>query len=102
MLQGLHILYAHKHTKKPSITQTLRECVELAHRSWFEVAGTNGIIRVDDQVGGDSRTGNFDAYFVPYVGSKQYILGDVNGKDELRQVEGCDHVISLVEDFAEV
>ena len=72
---------------------------ELAHRSWFEIAGTEGIIRVDDQVGGDSRTGNFNAYFVPFEGSSKYIQGTKEGKDEVVNVDPCDHVIALVQRF---
>lgn len=71
----------------------------LAHRSWVEFVGRDGIIRIDDLVGGDSRTGNFDAYFVPFVGSSRFTLGDQAGKDEIVTVDACDHVIKLVEDF---
>jgi predicted dehydrogenase len=70
-----------------------------AHRSQFEIVCENGSIRVDDLVGGQGRTGDFSAYFVPFVGSGKYVRGDVMGKDTIVDVEECDHVDALVEDF---
>merc|ERR1712086_728584 len=69
------------------------------HRSQFEIVGETGAIRVDDLVGGQGRTGDFSAYFVPFVGSSQYVKADVMGKDIQIQVDPCDHVIRLVSDF---
>merc|ERR1712094_166618 len=43
-----------------------------AHRSQYEIVGDAGTIWVDDLVGGQGRSGNFDAYFVPFVGSSSY------------------------------
>ncbi len=60
----------------------------------------NGTVRVDDLVGGQGRSGDFSAYFVPYVGSGRYTKGDVMGKDVVVDVEESDHVDGLVEDFS--
>jgi hypothetical protein len=57
------------------------------------------VVKVDDLVGGQGRTGNFGAYEEPFVGSGRYIKGDVTGKDEVVEVEACDHVDALVDDF---
>jgi xylose dehydrogenase (NAD/NADP) len=70
-----------------------------AHRSQYEIVCELGTVRVDDLVGGQGRSGDFSAYFVPYVGSGRYTKGDVMGKDEVVEVEECDHVDALVEDF---
>ncbi|CAJ1397647.1 unnamed protein product [Effrenium voratum] len=70
------------------------------HRSQFEVVCENGLLRVDDLVGGQKRSGNFGAYETPFVGSTEYVQGDAMGKDEVISVEGCDHVNMLVDDFA--
>lgn len=75
--------------------------VELPHRSHVEAVGETGLIRVDDLVGGQGRSGNFAAYEGPFTGSGRYILGDVMGKDTEVQVEPCDHVVRLVETFSE-
>jgi len=69
------------------------------HRSQLEIVGTEGLIRVDDLVGGQGRSGNFAAYEKPYVGSGTYVLGDKSGKDMRVKVKRCDHVDRLVEDF---
>merc|ERR1712070_344595 len=69
------------------------------HRSQFEIVGEKGIIRVDDLVGGQGRSGNFSAYEKPFVGSGSYVLGDASGKDRRVKVKPCDHVDKLVEDF---
>ena len=62
------------------------------HRSQYEIVCEKGTLKVDDLVGGQQRTGNFAAYEVPFVGSAEYIQGDVMGKDQVVQVEACDHV----------
>ena len=74
--------------------------VELPHRSYYEIVCQRGVVRVDDLIGGQGRTGDFRAYEVPFVGSKSFIKGDVMGRDEEVTVEACDHVIRLVENFA--
>ncbi|MBX3178320.1 MAG: Gfo/Idh/MocA family oxidoreductase [Candidatus Hydrogenedentes bacterium] len=76
--------------------------VELPHRSQWEAVGETGLIRVDDQVGGQGRTGNFAAYEGPFTGSDRYILGDVMGKDTEEKVQPCDHVVKLVETFSDI
>lgn len=70
------------------------------HRSQFEVVCENGVIKVDDLVGGQGRSGNFGAYENPFVGSGSYILGDALGKDEVVHVDPCDHEQKLIEAFA--
>eukprot|EP01090_Pellita_catalonica_P023711 TRINITY_DN9917_c0_g1_i1.p1 TRINITY_DN9917_c0_g1~~TRINITY_DN9917_c0_g1_i1.p1 ORF type:complete len:226 (+),score=32.76 TRINITY_DN9917_c0_g1_i1:1-678(+) len=73
---------------------------ESSHRAFFELSGSEGNIRVNDQVGGGGRVkGNFSAYFGPFVGSGSYTHGDVEGCDTIVKVEKCDHVIELVKDF---
>lgn len=73
----------------------------LPHRSQFEVVCEKGVLKVDDLVGGQGRSGNFsEAYDHPFVGSKSYVLGDYLGKDEVVEVEPCDHVQKLVEQFS--
>lgn len=72
----------------------------LAHRSQFELVGEKGVLKVDDLVGGQGRSGNFGAYEGPFVGSSSFIMGDYLGKDEVIQVEPCDHVQSLVNEFS--
>ena len=72
----------------------------LPHRSQFEIVCDKGVVKVDDLVGGQGRSGNFGAYEGPYVGSSSFVIGDYLGKDEVIQVEPCDHVQKLVEDFA--
>lgn len=74
---------------------------EMAHRSQVEIVGTDGVIKIDDLVGGQGRSGNFEAYEKPFVGSGKFIQGDVMGKDQVVEVEECDHVLALVDDFAE-
>lgn len=71
----------------------------MAHRSQYEIVGEKGVIRVDDLVGGQGRSGNFQAYSVPFVGSDSYVLGDVAGKDKRVKTRRCDHVDMLVLDF---
>jgi len=73
---------------------------ERCHRSQFEIVCEKGVVKVDDLVGGQGRSGNFGAYENPFVGSGSYILGDQFGKDEVIQVEPCDHEKKLVEAFA--
>ena len=55
---------------------------------------------VNDLVGGQGRSGNFAAYELPFSGSTEYIQGDVMGRDEVVQVETCDHVDALVRTLA--
>merc|ERR1712136_541317 len=55
---------------------------ERPHRSQFEIVCENGVLKVEDLVGGQGRSGNFSAYESPFVGSSSYILGDATGKDE--------------------
>jgi len=74
---------------------------ECPHRSQYEIVCEKGVIKVDDLVGGQGRSGNFNAYFGPFVGSGKYVQGDITGKDEVVQVEECDHVDELVKDFTE-
>lgn len=73
--------------------------VESPHRSQYEVTCEKGVIKVDDLVGGQDRSGDFGAYEGPFVGSDRYVQGDVMGKDEVVKVEACDHVNRLVEDM---
>ena len=70
-----------------------------SHRSQYEIQCESGSVRVDDLVGGAGRTGNFDAYFVPFVGSGRYVKGDVMGKDTVVNVDKCDHVDAKIKDF---
>mmetsp|Transcript_8082 Transcript_8082/g.14157 ORF Transcript_8082/g.14157 Transcript_8082/m.14157 type:complete len:252 (+) Transcript_8082:1-756(+) len=71
----------------------------LPHRSQFEVVCEKGVLKVDDLVGGQGRSGNFGAYDGPFVGSTSFVVGDHLGKDTVVQVEPCDHVQSLVNEF---
>jgi len=50
------------------------------HRSQFEVMCDRGVLKVDDLVGGQGRSGNFSAYEGPFVGSTRFVLGDHMGK----------------------
>lgn len=72
-----------------------------AHRSQFEIVGSEGVIRVDDLVGGQGRTGDFGAYETQFCGSGRYVRGDVMGKDTVVEVPACDHVDALVDDFTQ-
>jgi len=74
---------------------------ERCHRSQFEIVCEKGVIKVDDLVGGQGRSGNFSAYENPFVGSSSYILGDQVGRDEVIDVEPCDHENKLVEAFVQ-
>lgn len=59
----------------------------LYHRAQFEVVCNNGILKVDDLVGGQGHSGNFS--------------GDYLGKDEIIKIEACNHdVLMLVEEFS--
>jgi xylose dehydrogenase (NAD/NADP) len=71
------------------------------HRSQFEVVCEKGVLKVDDLVGGQGRSGNFGAYEGPFVGSSSFIWGDHLGKDAIIEVEPCDHVQCLVSEFSE-
>ena len=74
---------------------------ENPHRSQFEVVCDKGVLKVDDLVGGQGRSGNFfGAYMGPFVGSSQFTVGDELGKDTVVEVEPCDHVQSLVNEFS--
>lgn len=73
---------------------------ELPHRSLFEVVCEKGVIKVDDLVGGQGRTGNFAAYEGPFVGSSSFVVGNHLGKDTVVSVEACDHVQSLIQEFS--
>ena len=79
---------------------TLDIGAECPHRSQFEICTDSHVIKVDDLVGGQGRSGDFSAYFVPYVGSDKYALGDAMGKDEVVSVEPSDHVMEKVRAFA--
>ena len=73
----------------------------LPHRSQFEIVCERGIVKVDDLVGGQGRSGKFsDAYDNPYVGSSCYTIGDYLGKDTIVNVDPCDHAQKLVEEFS--
>jgi len=80
-----------------AIIDTSCEC---PHRSQFEVVCEKGVLKIDDLVGGQGRSGNFGAYEGPFVGSSSFVLGDHLGKDVVVQVEPCDHVQSLVKEFS--
>jgi len=69
---------------------------EAPHRSQFEIVGEKGVIKVEDLVGGQGRTGDFSAYEGPFTGSTQYTYGDVMGKDEIIYCEPNDHARQLV------
>ncbi|CAK0903183.1 unnamed protein product [Prorocentrum cordatum] len=71
------------------------------HRSQFEVMCDRGVLKVDDLVGGQGRSGNFSAYEGPFVGSTRFVLGDHMGKDTVVEVEACDHENRLVQEFVE-
>ena len=71
------------------------------HRSQFEVMCEMGVLKVDDLVGGQGRSGNFAAYESPFVGSSTYVVGDHMGKDTTVEVEACDHENCLVQGFVE-
>eukprot|EP00450_Noctiluca_scintillans_P014284 CAMPEP_0194485546 /NCGR_PEP_ID=MMETSP0253-20130528/6525_1 /TAXON_ID=2966 /ORGANISM="Noctiluca scintillans" /LENGTH=362 /DNA_ID=CAMNT_0039325543 /DNA_START=66 /DNA_END=1154 /DNA_ORIENTATION=- len=74
---------------------------ERPHRSQFEIVCENGVLKVEDLVGGQGRSGNFGAYESPFVGSSSYIFGDATGKDEVIQnFDPCDHEKKLIEAFA--
>lgn len=72
----------------------------LPHRSQFEVVGEKGVLKVDDLVGGQGRSGNFGAYEAPFLGSSSYVIGDHLGKDLTVNMASCDHVQSLVKQFS--
>lgn len=72
----------------------------LPHRSQFEVVCEKGVLKVDDLVGGQGRSGNFGAYEGPFTGSSHFVVGDYLGMDETVQVKPCDHVQSLVAEFS--
>jgi xylose dehydrogenase (NAD/NADP) len=90
----------------------------LAHRAFVEFATARGTVRIDDLVGGDSRTGKFEAYFAPFVGSTRtgkfeayfapfvgstrFFESDVKGNEIAVPTEPCDHVIALVSDFCDI
>lgn len=74
---------------------------ENPHRSQFEVVCDKGVLKVDDLVGGQGRSGNFGAYGGPYVGSSSFTLGDEMGLDTVVDVEPCDHVQNLVNEFSQ-
>jgi len=71
---------------------------ELAHRSCFEIVGNKGVIRVEDQVGGEGHTG--DLYNTHFKGSRYYKVDDVRGKEEVVEVEPCVHEMKMIEDFS--
>ena len=73
--------------------------LQCPHRSQFEIVCDKGVIKVDDLVGGQGRSGNFNAYESPFVGSESFVVGDEMGKDTVQQVEACDHENRLVEEF---
>ena len=73
---------------------------ENPHRSQFEIVCDKGVLKINDLVGGQGRSGNFGAYTGPFVGSSSFIVGDEMGKDTVVEVEPCDHVQSLVSDFS--
>jgi predicted dehydrogenase len=75
--------------------------VEAPHRSQYEIVCERGVIKVDDLVGGQGRSGDFGAYSSPFVGSSQYVVGDVMGRDEVRSAAECDHVDCKVNDFVD-
>jgi D-xylose 1-dehydrogenase (NADP+, D-xylono-1,5-lactone-forming) len=79
---------------------TLDIGADCAHRSQFEISTNTHVIKVDDLVGGQGRSGDFSAYFVPFEGSREYVLGDAGGKDETVQVEPSDHVALKVEELS--
>jgi predicted dehydrogenase len=72
---------------------------EMAHRSQVEIVGEAGVIKIDDLVGGQGRSGDFAAYEKPFVGSDTLVVGDVMGADVIVKVPACDHVNALVQDF---
>jgi predicted dehydrogenase len=73
-----------------------------AHRCFLELSGSNGRILVDDLVGGQGRTGDFGAYFGPFVGSDKFVLGDVMGLDTEVSVTPCDHTVKMVEKLSSI
>ncbi|KAM3130927.1 hypothetical protein pb186bvf_016950 [Paramecium bursaria] len=76
--------------------------VTVAHRSNLEIIGENGVIRVDDLVGGQGKSGKFNAYFENFTGSERYFHDDVSGKEQVIQVEPCNHTQLMIEKFAEL
>merc|ERR1712146_448923 len=111
--QGSSVVYQEKYARCyhymrsvfvfPNGGRALIDCsCEIPHRSQFEVVCDNGVIKVDDLVGGQGRSGNFAAYEGPFVGSKQYVMGDQLGKDTtMSDFEPCDHAKSLVKEFCQ-
>lgn len=73
---------------------------ENPHRSQFEIVCEKGVLKVDDLVGGQGRSGNFAAYESPFVGSSSFVVGDQLGKDVVVKCSPCDHVNLLVSEFA--
>ena len=73
---------------------------EMAHRSSFEVVGETGLIRVDDMVGGQGRSGDFGAYERRFIGSGTFIQGDAMGKDQVVEAEPSDYAERLAFDFS--
>uniref|UniRef100_A0A7S3GGH1 Oxidoreductase n=1 Tax=Palpitomonas bilix TaxID=652834 RepID=A0A7S3GGH1_9EUKA len=71
------------------------------HRSQFEIVGENGTIRVEDQVGGQGRSGYFEAYEKEYTGSTYFKMDDKMGKETVIDVEGCDHTKLMIQDFSD-
>ena len=57
------------------------------------------MLKVEDLVGGQKRSGNFAAYESPFIGSSSFVLGDALGKDVVVATEPCDHEQCLVKEF---
>lgn len=75
---------------------------EAAHRCFCEVSGSKGTLMIEDVTGGQGKSGNFDAYFVNFVGSSYYKLDDSYGKETVVQVEPCNHTKLMIEHFGDL
>jgi len=73
-----------------------------SHRSFVEISGRTGRILINDQVGGQARTGDFGAYFGAFVGSRSYVFGDAMGLDTEVSVNPCDHTEREVEKLSSI
>lgn len=72
------------------------------HRQQFEVIGDTGCIRIEDHVGGQGRSGDFQAYFKNYTGSTDYKIDDLSGKESIEKVDGSNHTVKMIEDFSDM
>lgn len=65
----------------------------------MEIVGADGVIRLDDFVGGIGRTGNDAAYFEDHSGSDYFFVDDIQGKEELKQCEASNHAAMMAQEL---